>query len=82
MLILYEHAITLDDEIEFMWKRKLSPVTGLFIANRYSALLYGVLALTTGFVLDSEVSGMRIALTLLCSIAIRGRFSLYFVCVI
>jgi hypothetical protein len=55
VLILYEHAITFDKEVEFIWKRKRSPITFLFVANRYGAALYGVLAIVAGYVRDSKV---------------------------
>ncbi|KAJ3553074.1 hypothetical protein NM688_g3811 [Phlebia brevispora] len=35
---VYEHAITLEFEYEFLWQRKWTAATWLFIANRYSLL--------------------------------------------
>lgn len=49
-LILWEHAVTLREEIHFMWRWKLSPVTVLFNINRYGVLLYGALSIAAGFV--------------------------------
>ena len=54
-LIVYEHIITLGEEIELIWGRKFSPVSVLFAVNRYGALLYGALAVSAGYVVDHEV---------------------------
>ncbi|EKM58486.1 uncharacterized protein PHACADRAFT_182807 [Phanerochaete carnosa HHB-10118-sp] len=48
-LILWEHVITLPEEIHFIWRRRLSRSTVLFIINRYGVLLYGALAIATEF---------------------------------
>ncbi|KAF9549918.1 hypothetical protein CPC08DRAFT_715364 [Agrocybe pediades] len=38
MVIIYDHLITFGDEIELIWKGKWSPVTILFVLNRYYLL--------------------------------------------
>lgn len=49
-LILYEHLLTLHQEVTFIWWRKRSLGTVLFAANRYVALLYSVLTVCANFV--------------------------------
>lgn len=39
-LLIYDHAITLSDEIRYVWKRKASGATVIFVLNRYISLLY------------------------------------------
>jgi len=34
-LLLYDHLLTLDDEIQYIWRRRLSLITYLFLINRY-----------------------------------------------
>ncbi|GJE94622.1 hypothetical protein PsYK624_107930 [Phanerochaete sordida] len=41
-LVVYDHAITLSDEIAYMWRHKPSAATFSFALNRYSVLAYGV----------------------------------------
>ncbi|KAI0918353.1 hypothetical protein AcV5_002360 [Taiwanofungus camphoratus] len=42
-LLFYDHLLTFPGEVEFVWKRKFSAVTVLFIMNRYVALIKKVL---------------------------------------
>lgn len=50
MLILYDHALTLQQEITLFWTRRFTVVTVLFFVNRYMTLCYGVLNVVSGFV--------------------------------
>ncbi|KIP10467.1 hypothetical protein PHLGIDRAFT_125514 [Phlebiopsis gigantea 11061_1 CR5-6] len=50
VLILYDHALTLRDEIETIWNRRWSFVTMVFVVNRYGTLVYGILAMASSFV--------------------------------
>ncbi|EKM58487.1 uncharacterized protein PHACADRAFT_140452 [Phanerochaete carnosa HHB-10118-sp] len=59
-LILWDHVITLSGEIRFIWRRKLSLVTALFIINRYGVLVYGALAIATEFVDGQAVRPLAI----------------------
>ncbi|GJE96198.1 hypothetical protein PsYK624_123920 [Phanerochaete sordida] len=54
-LILWEHAITLREEVSCMWQRKLSVVTVLFTVNRYGVVLYGALAIAAGLVQSRDL---------------------------
>jgi len=38
-IILFDHLVTLDDEVEFIWRRPWSLGKGLFILNRYYSLI-------------------------------------------
>jgi hypothetical protein len=52
---MYDYAITFEGEIAFMWQR-ITPVSMLFAANRYGAIIYGVLAIASGYATSGEVS--------------------------
>ncbi|KAL6306546.1 hypothetical protein BKA93DRAFT_729128, partial [Sparassis latifolia] len=41
-LLLFEHAITLSDEIDYIWRCKKTGVTALFISNRFFGLVLAV----------------------------------------
>ncbi|KAI0794741.1 hypothetical protein C8Q74DRAFT_1250388 [Fomes fomentarius] len=41
-LLIYEHIVTFDNEINLFWRGKLNAASILFIANRYLALLTNV----------------------------------------
>ena len=43
-IVMYEHAITLGQEIEHIWKRKLSWMSAIYFVNRYG-LFFGEIAL-------------------------------------
>ncbi|EJD03495.1 uncharacterized protein FOMMEDRAFT_105557 [Fomitiporia mediterranea MF3/22] len=38
-ILYYDYALTLPDEVRFIWKKKTSLVTGLFYTNRYLSIL-------------------------------------------
>ena len=38
-MLYYEYFITLPEEIKYIWQRKLSPVSSIFVLNRYTSLL-------------------------------------------
>ncbi|TFY59207.1 hypothetical protein EVJ58_g5932 [Rhodofomes roseus] len=42
MLIFFEHIVTLPDEIRFIWRRKLTMSSLIFLLNRYILFLYGL----------------------------------------
>ncbi|OCH89519.1 hypothetical protein OBBRIDRAFT_794213 [Obba rivulosa] len=44
-LVFYDHAITLNNEIELIWRRKFSSVTLLFHLTRWTTLLWAVATL-------------------------------------
>ena len=49
VLILFEHLITIDREIDIFWKPKLSGAAALFLTNRYLILVDSALKLETRF---------------------------------
>lgn len=55
VLVLYEHIITVHDEIRFIWQRKLSIVAILFYISRYGVMLYAVVNLASGYVEEQKV---------------------------
>lgn len=48
-LLLYDHVLTLSDEIDFVWKRRVTPVTCLFLLNRYYAPLVYIILVVAQF---------------------------------
>jgi len=38
VILVYEHILTFGDEVEYVWKKKITPLTILFLTNRYFAL--------------------------------------------
>ena len=48
-MVLYEHAITLSGEVEYMWTRRFSWSSGLFFINRYGLLSGQVVLLLEQF---------------------------------
>ncbi|EMD39325.1 hypothetical protein CERSUDRAFT_104532 [Gelatoporia subvermispora B] len=48
-LIFYDHVTTLSDEVKYIWRRKFSSVTLLFLMNRFSLLLWTLLAVYINF---------------------------------
>lgn len=54
--------MTFSEEVEFIWKRRFSPISALIMANRYGAVAYGLLAAYAGLVTDPQVRGQLLAL--------------------
>ncbi|KLO12087.1 hypothetical protein SCHPADRAFT_941492 [Schizopora paradoxa] len=48
-LLLYDHVLTISDEIDFVWKRRITPVTCLFLLNRYYAPLVYIVLMVAEF---------------------------------
>ncbi|KAL4243441.1 hypothetical protein ABKN59_001179 [Abortiporus biennis] len=42
-LLLYDYLLTLDEEIKYVWKRKKTGISILFILNRYTSLVNSLL---------------------------------------
>jgi len=36
-MLWYDHLLTFSDEITYIWQRKMSPLSGIYLANRYFA---------------------------------------------
>ena len=49
VLIIFEHLITADREIDLFWKHKFSVPAALFLTNRYLILVNSVLLLVAPF---------------------------------
>ena len=39
VLIFFEYVLTFDEELRFIWRKKLTGAVGLFLANRYTTIL-------------------------------------------
>ncbi len=39
VLTIYDHILTVSQEVEYVWRRKFTAATVLFLANRYLALV-------------------------------------------
>lgn len=48
-IVFYEYAITLDQEIEQIWNRKLSWTSALFFINRYCLVIGQIVLLLVQF---------------------------------
>ncbi|KAJ3503715.1 hypothetical protein NLJ89_g8309 [Agrocybe chaxingu] len=46
VILLYDHALTFDDEVERIWKHRLSGASLLFLLNRYISPLRSIVAIT------------------------------------
>lgn len=46
-LVVYDYVISLEDEVELVWRRKPSFASTLLLANRYGVLLNGILAFSS-----------------------------------
>ena len=55
-VLVYEYIITFDQERLAIWKRKYTFATWLFVANRYLAILYGIMLL-----LSDQVTGQLVS---------------------
>ena len=55
-LIIWEHIITLDEELTYIWKHEYSSTNALIIVNRYVAVAYGIMSATAGLTSDLKVS--------------------------
>ena len=69
MLILYEHLLTLEDELELIWRRKLKPSSWMFLMNR-SVLVLGILDL----LLASFGATVRVLVPLHCTVNLTKSF--------
>ena len=45
----YDYVLTFSSEVQFIWRRKWSAATVLFVMNRYAILLYQTLNLQVQF---------------------------------
>jgi len=45
--IVYEHLITIDQEIHCIWQRKFSATSAVFYLNRYLLLVWAILCILT-----------------------------------
>ena len=54
VLVIFEHLITIDREIDLFWKNKFSGSATLFLANRY--LILAATALSLVLLFDTSVS--------------------------
>ncbi|KAL4248674.1 hypothetical protein ABKN59_006270 [Abortiporus biennis] len=52
-LVLYEHIITVDQEVACIWRRKFNAASVLFIVNRYGVLAEAVINLLQYFQAES-----------------------------
>ena len=46
-LLLFEYFLTLDDELDLIWRSNMSPSSWLFLANRVVFILFMVGTVTT-----------------------------------
>ena len=42
-VLCFDHLITLGEEVDFIWRRKFTAATVLFVLNRYSTLIKTIL---------------------------------------
>ena len=58
-LVLIEYFLTLSDEIQFFWRRKLTGAVALFLTNRYLTLGYLLFSLGASFSPQSDTVRLR-----------------------
>ncbi|KIP02600.1 hypothetical protein PHLGIDRAFT_78912 [Phlebiopsis gigantea 11061_1 CR5-6] len=83
-LVVYEYAITVNQELTFIWKRKLTGATALFVANRYLSVLLTIIQIAPSlpiewYVLLEHKSSIFSALRVY---AIWGRNTMFFIAVL
>ncbi|KAL4247828.1 hypothetical protein ABKN59_007546 [Abortiporus biennis] len=66
-LVIYEYALTVDQEIELIWKRKLNLASAIFLLNRYSLLSMAVVMFLQYFQFRDIQMRVLILMLLLCS---------------
>lgn len=52
-LLLYEYLITLEDEINVLWRRQWSSATAIFYINRWLGLTWSVVSIMTVMPIDT-----------------------------
>ena len=67
-LVLYDYVLNISDEIQHVWKRRLSSVTILYVLNRYGLCFYRML-MTTEFVSFGPISEAQADLVHIASIS-------------
>ncbi|KAG2367580.1 hypothetical protein BDR07DRAFT_1606022 [Suillus spraguei] len=55
-VLIYDHIVTLPQEVAFIWRRPKALSAILFLLNRYVALLSNICSLVTDFIPDSDES--------------------------
>lgn len=55
-LLLYDYILTFRHEVRFVWGRKFSGATALFLVNRYCIILFYLVEVVTEFPIQSKVS--------------------------
>ncbi|KAG0699218.1 hypothetical protein DFH29DRAFT_1070783 [Suillus ampliporus] len=59
-ILIYDHMVTLPEEVTFIWCRPKALSAMLFLANRYIALLGNICALVMGFLpISDELAGSQ-----------------------
>ena len=56
MLVIHDHIVTLDEEVQFVWPRQFKIWKVLFLLNRYGALAKVLLAITAQWTRSQHVS--------------------------
>ena len=79
-LVVYDYALTIHEEVELIWKRRISCASFLFISNRYILLSYTVIQFI--FPSTDKVCGVQQQLftqpTIHCGMIHRGMSHWYF----
>lgn len=55
-MIIYDHLITISEEINALWRRKKSLATCALLVNRYALLVLGVCIMVLTFPFDQHMS--------------------------
>ncbi|KAL6300947.1 hypothetical protein BKA93DRAFT_828648 [Sparassis latifolia] len=61
-VLFYDHMLTLPAEVRFLWTRKFSGATLLFMLNRYITLFGKTILLVTGFSWPNQTDAVRISM--------------------
>lgn len=55
-LLIYDYILTFRHEVRFVWGRRISGATALFLVNRYLVILFYLVQVVTEFPIRSKVS--------------------------
>ncbi|PFH49320.1 hypothetical protein AMATHDRAFT_63471 [Amanita thiersii Skay4041] len=63
-ILIYDHLLTFGDEVQYIWKRRVSPVTILYLINRYFAPCAFVICMVALFSANWTLETLVLTLTL------------------
>ena len=68
-LVFYEYVITLQEEVETIWRRRWNAATVLFMVNRYLMVVYNAVGIVIPTTAEVRLDNLRAELFKLTDIA-------------